>query len=199
MNTVIAAILAFLLGGVPFAAVAAKLKGVDLRSQGSGNLGATNAIRILGPGIGFPVLFADAAKGFAAAAGIPALFGGGTALALVCGGAAIAGHIWTPFLGFRGGKGVATAGGVFLALEPAGVGIAVASFAVVFLASRYVSLASMTAAVVLPFALWGTNATRPVLIGGIVIAVLVIVRHRANVGRLVAGTEHRVRFGRSGR
>jgi glycerol-3-phosphate acyltransferase PlsY len=200
LSEAIGAALAFLLGGVPFAALAARLKGVDLRSKGSGNLGATNAIRVLGARAGVPVLLADVGKGFAAAAGIPALLGGGgAALPLICGAAAIAGHVWTPFLRFRGGKGVATAGGVFLALAPRGVGIAALAFAVTFLASRYVSLASMVAAVVLPLALWGTGASRPILLAGVGICALVLVRHRANLSRLAAGTEHRVRFGRSGR
>jgi glycerol-3-phosphate acyltransferase PlsY len=198
--TAVAILASYLLGSVPFALVAARIKGVDLRTHGSGNLGATNAIRVLGVGVGVPVLLADVGKGLVSVAVIPAALGvEGGALPLVCGLAAIAGHVWSIFLKFGGGKGVATAAGAFFALAPRGVGIAFAVFVIVLLAGRFVSLASITAAITLPIALWGTGASRPVLVAGIVLAILVVVLHRSNVARLVAGTESRIRFGGSGK
>jgi len=193
---VLAVVLSYLLGGIPFSAVAARAKGIDLREHGSGNLGATNAIRVLGPGLGVPVLLADILKGVAAAAWIPALLGpfdvGGR---LACGAAAVAGHVFPLFLRFKGGKGVATAGGAFLALAPAATGIAMGVFAVTLVASRYVSLASVLAAVALPVALRLRGAPPVLWIAGAAIAALVIVRHRTNLVRLRRGTEARVPFG----
>lgn len=198
--TTLALIVSYLLGSVPFALVAARLKGVDLRRHGSGNLGATNAIRVLGPALGIPVLLADIAKGFLAVAAIPVVLGAEASLApLLCGVAAVTGHVWPVFLRFRGGKGVAAAAGAFFALAPRGVGIALTVFVVVLLVSRFVSLSSILAALALPFALWGTGAPPPVLMTGVALAVLVVARHRSNVGRILAGTESRIRFGGPGK
>jgi glycerol-3-phosphate acyltransferase PlsY len=198
--TAVAILASYLLGAVPFALITARLRGVDLRAHGSGNLGATNAIRVLGVAVGVPVLLADVAKGLVAVAVIPSALGAeGAAVPLVCGLAAIFGHVWSVFLKFGGGKGVATAAGAFFALAPRGVGIAFAAFVIVLLATRFVSLASITAAITLPVALWGTGASRPVLVAGIALALLVVIRHRSNVARLAAGTESRIRFGGSGK
>ena len=189
----IAVALSYLLGGIPFALVAGRIKGVDLRAHGSGNLGATNAIRVLGKGLGIPVLLLDVLKGVIAAAAIPALLGPFEETGrLVCGAAAVAGHIFSPFLRFRGGKGVATAGGAFLALAPAATGIAFAVFLLVLLIGRIVSLASVLAAVALPIALASLDASRLLLGAGIVIATLVVFRHRGNLRRLREGTESRI-------
>ena len=198
--TAVAVLLSYVIGSVPFALVASRLKRVDLRAHGSGNLGATNAIRVLGPAIGIPVLLADVAKGFVAVAVIPQALGTQAPWApILCGVAAVLGHVWSVFLKLRGGKGVATAAGAFFALAPRGVGIAFAVFVVVLLASRFVSLSSIAAAVVLPVALWGTGASRPVVAAGLGLAILVVVRHRTNVARLLAGTESRIRLGGSGK
>jgi len=198
--TALALLAAYGLGSVPFALLAARVRGIDLRAHGSGNLGATNAIRVLGPAFGVPVLVLDVAKGFAAVAIVPAVFGtAGSGVPVLCGVAAILGHVASVFLRFRGGKGVATAAGAFLALAPRGVGMACAVFVVVLLTTRFVSLSSIAAAVSLPLALWGTGASRPVLLAAIALAGLVVIRHRANVARLLAGTENRVRFGGSGK
>jgi glycerol-3-phosphate acyltransferase PlsY len=198
--TPIAILASYVLGSVPFALVAARIRGIDLREHGSGNLGATNAIRVLGPALGIPVLLADVAKGLIAVAVIPAVLGAeGPAVPLLCGFAAIAGHVWSLFLKFRGGKGVATAAGAFFALAPRGVGIALTVFILVLLVSRFVSLSSILAAVALPFALWGTGASQPVLGAGVALAILVVVKHRTNVTRLLAGTESRIHFGSSGK
>jgi glycerol-3-phosphate acyltransferase PlsY len=198
VNVVASILLAYLLGSVPFAAVAARIKGVDLRRQGSGNLGATNAIRVLGPAIGIPVLLADILKGLLGATLIPSsLAVTDPGWVLASGVAAILGHVWPIFLAFRGGKGVATAAGVFLGLAPAATGVALALFVGVLLAGRYVSLASMVAAVGLPVALALTDAPRLVLVAGIAVALLVLVKHRSNLGRILAGSENRVSLRRS--
>lgn len=200
MNETLALVASYALGSVPFSLLAARLRGVDLRTQGSGNLGATNAIRVLGPGLGVPVLLADVAKGFVAVSVFPGLFGGESwGLPLACGAAAIIGHVASAFLRFRGGKGVATAAGAFLGLAPAGLGIAAAVFVVVLLATRYVSLASILGAAALPVALWLSGDRPEVTAVGVAIALLVLFRHRANLGRLLAGRENRLTFRRKER
>ena len=195
MRLALAAVAAYLLGGFPFAVLAGKLKGVDLLATGSKNPGATNAIRVLGPAIGVPVLLLDILKGYLAVVGLGALAGGGDGARLLCAAAAVVGHVWPPYLGFRGGKGVATAGGVFLGLAPAATSISLLVFALLLLALRYVSVASMAAAVTLPIALFLRGAPRTVLVVGVATAFLVLLRHRANVSRLFQGTESRVHFG----
>jgi glycerol-3-phosphate acyltransferase PlsY len=185
---------AYALGGIPFAVLAGRLRGIDLTRHGSGNPGATNAIRVLGAAIGVPVLLLDVAKGFAAVAGIAGLAGGGDIARLACGGAAIAGHVAPPWLRFRGGKGVAAAAGAFLALAPAATGAAALAFAAVLVAFRYVSLASLAAAAVLPIACAWLGATRAVLGAACAVFALVLLRHRGNLARLAAGTESRIRL-----
>lgn len=195
----VAVLLSYLLGGVPFALIAGRWKGIDLRAHGSGNLGATNAIRVLGKGLGIPVLLLDVLKGVGAAALLPMLLGPFEEPGrLLCGAAAVAGHVFSPFLRFRGGKGVATAGGAFLALAPAATGIVFLVFLVSLLVGRFVSLASVLAAASLPIALAAFGASRLMLGAGILIAGLVVFRHRQNLGRLRAGTEGRIGGRREG-
>ncbi len=186
----------YLLGALPFAYVVARAKGVDIFKVGSGNAGATNVRRVLGPGPGALVLFLDAAKG-ALAAGwplLPVVAGGETAA--LCGlVGALLGHSFSCFTGFRGGKSVATAAGGFAVLFPAGAACALVVFALTLALFRYVALSSMLGAVAL--------AASSVLLGrsGLVIGVacgaagFVILRHRANISRLLAGTEARVGAG----
>jgi len=190
----------YLLGSIPTGFLVAKAKGVDIRSVGSGNIGATNVFRILGKAAGICVLTADAMKGaFAVAVIAPAVermanwtapFEGNlTALAGIC---AILGHNYTCWLRFKGGKGIATTAGVFAALAPAAFGIALAAWLVVFAASRYVSLASIVAAVALPLAVWLTG-NGALLIGvSTALGALAIYKHKANIERLLAGTENRI-------
>jgi glycerol-3-phosphate acyltransferase PlsY len=197
MKLALVVLLAYAVGGIPFAVLAGKLKGVDLTKQGSGNPGATNAIRVLGPAIGVPVLLLDALKGWLCVVALAPLGGvAGDGARLACGAAAVLGHVWPAALRFRGGKGVATAGGVFLGLAPAAAGIVVAVFVVTLLALRFVSVASMAAAITLPIALAARGAPRMILGVGLATCVLILVRHRANLARLAAGTESRVRFSR---
>jgi glycerol-3-phosphate acyltransferase PlsY len=200
MSEALAILASYLLGSIPFALLAAKVRGVDLRKHGSGNLGATNAIRVLGPGLGVPVLLADVAKGLVSVTVLPSLSGGASwGLPLACGAAAIVGHVASVFLRFRGGKGVAAAAGAFLGLAPAALGVAALVFVVVLLATRYVSLASILAAAALPVALWRSGARPEIIAVGVALAALVLLRHRANLARLAAGREARVSFGRRGR
>jgi glycerol-3-phosphate acyltransferase PlsY len=195
---------AFLCGSVPFGYWAGKLKGLDIRQHGSGNIGATNVIRVCGKGIGIPVFILDMIKGLVPVL-LPSWMLAGTevtgsllsAAAVVCGLAAILGHMFTPWLGFKGGKGVATAAGVLLGIAPIAMLVALGAWLLFFFTSRYVSLASMAAAIAVPVTMAVQMATAKswdgVLLGfGILLAILVVVRHRANIQRLMAGTESRV-------
>ena len=197
MPPLIGTLIAYLLGGIPAAYVAGRLvRGIDLREHGSGNLGATNVYRVLGAKVAAPVFAFDIVKGAAAVLLLPPLTApsGVTSWALVYGLAAIAGHVRSPFLGWRsGGKGVATSLGVFLALTPWATLAALVAWLVVVGASRFVSLASLTAAVVLPVAVAIIDGTRaPVLALSVVVSLFVFWTHRANIDRLRHGQEHRV-------
>ena len=202
----IAVLASYLLGSIPAAYIAGKAKGVDLRKHGSGNLGATNVMRVLGTKIGLAVFLFDMAKGglpvyffpkWLANAGAlsvdPVIFG------IICGIAAIFGHVRPIYLKFgKGGKGVATAAGVFLALAPLQTLIALLVFAAVLLASGYVSLGSLTSATALPILLAATVGIHsPLFPISIAVALFVFWTHRANIARLRAGEEHR--FGKKAR
>jgi len=193
---------AYLYGSVPFGFLAAKaLRGVDIRRTGSGNIGATNAARVLGFRF-FPIIFLlDLSKGLVPALAAARLSAAGPyspALpAVITGLAAILGHVFPIYLRFKGGKAVATGTGVFLALAPLAVGVAAAVWAVVFGLWRYVSLASISAAVALAASAWlvyeaplGPGRYRTLL--ATVACAFVIYLHRANIRRLLSGTEHRI-------
>jgi acyl phosphate:glycerol-3-phosphate acyltransferase len=183
----------YLLGAIPSSFIAGKLlRGIDLRRHGSGNLGATNAFRVLGPTIAGPVMVFDILKGFAPTFFFPMLVsGGGWEWAIGFGGAAILGHIFPVYLGFRGGKGVATAAGVFLALAPIAVLVALAVWLVTLAISRMVSLASILAALGLLVALPFSAVPAPVQVMGVAVALVVIFAHRANLRRILQGKEYR--------
>ena len=196
MNTVAFILLAFLLGSIPTGYLVARAKGIDIRQHGSGNIGATNVFRTLGKPLGVFVFVIDALKGFAAV-WITLHFGGSSAWpGILAAVAVIAGHNYTPWLGFKGGKGIATSAGVLIALMPWAVLIIAAVWFIVFPISRYVSLASICAAAALPLAvgaLWfaGAGGNAPLLGFSVVISALAIWRHRSNIGRLRNGTEPR--------
>ena len=201
MYPAVGLIIACLVGSIPSAFLAGKAKGVDLRTVGSGNLGATNVFRTLGWKIGLTVYVADCLKGFLPVALLPGVTGTTSEIGwrIAYGVAAIAGHVKPVFLlGKGGGKGVATASGVFLALAPLAMLISMLSFAAVVAASGFVSLGSLISAVVLvcAVAIRGTGGT-PLLITVLLVAVFVFWTHRANIERLRAGTEHR--FGKRGK
>lgn len=185
---------AYLLGSTPTSYVVARVfAGIDLRQFGSGNLGATNLYRAMGWKAAVPVALYDIAKG-----AVPVLLArrwgqGPEYWPLVVGLVAVMGHVWSPFVRFRGGKGVATAAGVFTALAPLALLVALAVFAVVLKLSGYVSLGSMTAAVafltVLPFV--HPDSPRSTLVAAALVAVFIIFTHRSNIARLLNGTESR--------
>jgi acyl phosphate:glycerol-3-phosphate acyltransferase len=181
---------AYVLGSVPTGFLLGYLAGVDVRSAGSGNVGATNVARVAGKWLGFLTLLFDAAKGFvpvfiALQMGFGAAVAGGAALA------AFLGHLYPVFLKFRGGKGVATALGALLALAPAAIAVLLAVFLVVALATRIVSLASIVAAGSAPVAAWLLGYPQSVVGVTLLMAVLIIWRHRENIRRLRAGSERR--------
>lgn len=205
LDVVAAVIASYLLGSIPAAYIAGKARGVDLRKHGSGNLGATNVIRVLGTKIGLVVFVFDMAKGALPVLYFPrwipaahAPMGNPVLLGIVCGIAAIIGHVRPIYLKFgKGGKGVATAAGVFLALAPIQTLLTLIIFAVVLLSSGYVSLGSLTSALMLPILLAVTVGVQSPLFGiSILVAAFVFWTHRANIVRLRNGEEHR--FGKKG-
>jgi glycerol-3-phosphate acyltransferase PlsY len=199
MIPAIGLLLAYLAGSIPAAYIAGRsLRGIDLREHGSGNLGATNVMRVMGPKIGAVVLLFDALKGAIPVIVLPILFGVQETAwwAIAYGVAAIVGHVRPIFLlGRGGGKGVATAAGVFAALAPVPLLISAVVFLAVVLASGYVSLGSLVSAAVFPLAVILIAAgLTPVALTGLAMAAFVFWTHRANIGRLRRGEEHR--FGR---
>lgn len=195
-----AAVAGYLLGSLPTGYVVARARGVDIRAHGSGNIGATNVFRILGKPAGSFVLIVDGLKGYAACAWasdlIVRLFENPNAMSdavrIVAGVAAILGHNYTIWLRFKGGKGIATSAGVLAALVPMALLIILAIWIVVFAATKYVSLASIAASFALPFATWGTRQGLTLTLITAALAVLAIYKHRANIQRLLEGTENRV-------
>ncbi len=187
----IAILLGYLAGSVPFAFLLARRAGVDVRVAGSGNVGAANVMRTTGTGAAVAAMALDMLKG-AAAVVIAQLASGGAALAALTGAAAIVGHIYPVWLRFHGGKGVAVAAGVFGVLTPIATAIAAALFVLTVWSTRYVSLGSIAATVVLPPAAWLVGAPRVVVATASASAALILFRHRTNLGRLRAGTERRL-------
>lgn len=208
---ILAFVVAYLVGGIPTALIAGRvLRNIDIREYGSQNAGATNAWRVLGPKAGIAVLAIDAAKGVVAVLGIAriALLPSHPVVdaqtsAILSGLAAIIGHVWTPYAGFRGGKGVGTGAGVFGAIVPIPIVAALVAFVAVVALTRYVSAGSISAAIVLAAVLVAQYALSPnapsliVVVSACAVCALVIVRHRANIRRIIAGTENR--FGSSQR
>jgi glycerol-3-phosphate acyltransferase PlsY len=230
-------LIAFLLGSIPIGLIIARAKGINIREHGSGNIGATNVLRVIGKKYGITCLLLDALKGFipvviavnliqidgktltlfhiealdAYALTLPAVqqFQGQLVHVLTA-LAAVLGHNYSPWVGFKGGKGIATSAGVLLGLMPAGVALLIFVWLAVFLVSRYVSLASIIAAAALPLVthigarlhhvhndksqptLWEAGTwNKPLFFFSLVIAVLAIWKHRSNIQRICAGTEHR--------
>jgi glycerol-3-phosphate acyltransferase PlsY len=193
---------AYAIGSVPTGYLVGRAKGVDIRQAGSGNIGATNVFRILGTPAGILVLLVDGLKGYAACRWLTDAVLPGLAVPpdrleahrLLAGIAVVLGHNFTFWLRFKGGKGIATSAGVFLALAPAAVGIAAATWGVAFALSRYVSVASILAAAALPVAAWLLPNSLTLRLVTLALALLAIWKHKTNLARLRHGTEHR--FGR---
>jgi len=200
---------AYLLGSIPAGFLAAKAKGIDIRSVGSGNIGATNAMRVLGKPAGIFVLLMDVAKGYVAAHFLPSLLlnvmlsnidtispfvvDEFPTLQIIAAIFAVLGHNYTCWLKFKGGKGIATTAGVYLALAPWGLLIALIVFILAVLVTRYVSVGSIAAAAALPVTVWVLTPNNLFL--GIVttaLGALAIYKHKGNIQRLMAGTENRL-------
>ncbi len=201
LSYAITALAAYLLGSIPTGYLVAKAKGIDIRSVGSGNIGATNVFRMLGKGAGIFVLLVDALKGFVAChLGIwvahhnfppDSLGGRDEILAVLAGVAAIVGHNYTCFLKFKGGKGIATTAGVLMALAPRALLVVLALFILVAVSSRYISLASIVAAFCLPLAVWFLHGSPTMIVITAFLGALAIYKHQANIKRLLNGTENR--------
>ncbi len=193
----------YLLGSFPTSIVVGKtLKGIDIRQYGSGNAGATNTFRVLGPAAGVFVFAIDLAKGMVAVLVLTRLSSSSfpinlELLRILAAVAVISGHIWTVFAGFKGGKGVGTAAGALLALAPVEVAIAFGVWAVVTFCSGYVSLGSLSAAVTLPLCLGigklalNRSVSSEFLVFACLLAGLIILTHRTNIRRLLRGEENR--------
>lgn len=191
MEEVLAVAIAYLVGSVPFAFVLARRRGIDLRHVGSGNVGASNVLRTSGVRNAVAAMCLDGAKGCMAVI-VAQRLTVGEATPVAAGVASIIGHIYPVWLGFRGGKGVATATGVFAVLSPLALGIASSVFLLAVWVTRYISVGSLAAAITLAVATAASDVPAAVAVGAIVSALIIVHRHRANLARLVAGTERRV-------
>jgi glycerol-3-phosphate acyltransferase PlsY len=179
---------AYLIGSIPTGLLLGKAYGIDVRKEGSGNIGATNLYRTVGRKVGIITLIGDCLKGLLPVllvklSSLPPEFAAWVGLAAFCG------HVFSIFLKFKGGKGVATALGVFLALAPLAVAIAIALFAVLMFLWRYVSLGSIAAAAAMPLAVYFLGGSRTLTIVTFVISLIIIIRHHENIGRLLSGNE----------
>jgi glycerol-3-phosphate acyltransferase PlsY len=209
----IIAILSYLVGSIPTSIIVARItKGIDIRQHGSGNAGGTNVIRVLGWKSGVFVILMDMAKGLCSTLIISRMMYGPipfenvtpfddlTLVQIIAGCAAILGHVWTVFAGFRGGKGIATAGGMLLGIAPLEVAVAFGVFLIVFMISNYVSLGSLSAAVAFPLTMFLRENVFMVDIPGyntlifftLGISVLIMYTHRSNIARLLRGTENKI-------
>ena len=196
MKETLAVLGGYLLGSMPFGYWVPRLvRGEDVRQKGSGNVGASNVFRVYGRSLGIPVALLDIAKGFAAAA--LGLWIGGPLVGVLAAGAAMVGHAYPVFLRFqKGGKMVATAGGATLALAPLAAFICIAVWLIVFVATRYASLASLLTAAALVVCVFVFDYPWPIVVFGAAGAAAVVVLHRQNIRRLLGGTEHRFELGR---
>jgi len=181
---------AYLIGSIPTGLLLGKAYGIDVRKEGSGNIGATNLYRTVGRKVGIITLIGDCLKGLLPVvlvkfSALPPEFAAWVGLAAFCG------HVFSVFLKFKGGKGVATALGVFLALAPLAVAIAIALFAVLMFFWRYVSLGSISAAAIMPLAVFLLGESRIVITVTFIIAMIVILRHHENIKRLLSGSENK--------
>jgi len=183
---------AFLLGAIPFGYIIAKLKGVDIRKHGSGNVGATNVARVLGKKYGVAVYILDFLKGYIPTAIAVSLYGTDSWITVAVGLSAVLGHMFSPFLNWRGGKGVATASGVLFGLSPLLGLLVLALWFAVFRASGYVSLGSLVAALGAVYLVGMLGYPFPVLALVLLVAVLILVKHKSNVQRLLEGKELKV-------
>ena len=195
MKLLLLIVISYLLGSIPFALIAGRLsKGIDIREYGSGNLGATNAFRVLGVKLGIIVISADIIKG-----AIPAYLGllwGGDVWAVAAGVCAIVGHSYPIFAGLKGGKSIATGAGVFLVLMPSAIIVAIIVFIIVLLSSQYVSLASLLGALSLLVTSIVLQYGLLKIVAVALVFAFVVYRHRANIERLLHGRENKAKLWR---
>ncbi len=214
LNMIIVVLLSYVVGSIPTSIILSKWRhGFDIRSKGSGNAGGTNVFRVLGWKSGLFVIVIDALKGVAATTLIARLFWDPTLpfynrtpfddftiIQMICGGAAIIGHVWTVFAGFKGGKGIATGAGLLIGIAPTEFIVSVIVFVVFFLAFRYVSLGSIMGAAAFPLSLIirynilsdEIHSYKTLVVFSVAIALFLIYAHRANIKRLIEGTERKV-------
>lgn len=214
INLAIVILLSYILGSMPTSIMLSKWKhGFDIRTKGSGNAGGTNVFRVLGWKSGVLVMLVDMGKGAVATALISRLFWDPTlpfynrtpfddftVIQMICGGAAIVGHIWTVFAGFKGGKGIATGAGMLLGITPTEFGISIGVFLLVCWVYNYVSLGSVAAAVAFPLSLFVRHnifgdeiaSYRTLIVFSLSVAILLIYSHRENIKRLIDGTEKKI-------
>jgi glycerol-3-phosphate acyltransferase PlsY len=186
-----AIVLGYVLGSVPFASWVTRRQGIELRNAGSGNPGAANVLRTAGVGPAIAVMLLDAAKGTAAVIAARVM-GGNVVIVTAAGLAAIVGHIYPAWSGFRGGKGVAASAGVFVVLAPVATAIAALVFVGTIAATRFISAGSLAGALALPVAAAISDLPEAVIGGTVLASVIVIGRHRDNLSRLIAGNERRI-------
>ena len=205
LSILVILLLSYLVGSIPTSIIVSKLFfGFDIRDRGSGNAGGTNAFRIMGWKVGLLVMILDLGKGVLATylisqLRIDSLTWPLVYIQIIAGTAAVIGHIWTIFAGFRGGKGVGTAAGMLLVLYPISFVICLLIFFLILLTTRYVSVSSMTAAVFLPIVLYllhvlvNRPVSMPLLVLAISMAILIVFTHRSNIQRLIHGNENRIK------
>lgn len=202
MTTLAWLLAAYLLGSIPFSLLAVRVStGKDVREAGSGNVGATNALRVGGVGAGAVALAGDVGKGVAVVLAAR-LWGGSPVLTGIVAAAVVVGHVYPLFLGFRGGKGVATAGGALGALAPYAFLLSLVVFLVLVFSTRYVSLGSLGAVLTFPLFVWllhGTERGGWFLAVATLVPILIVWRHRENIARLLRGEERRFGQGHSPR
>lgn len=208
MNNLLAValpIFAYLLGSIPVGWIVGKVfYHKDIRKDGSGNVGATNALRLFGTATSIVVLLLDAAKGFIATLLAVKLLPAGSPIMALCALLVILGHVFPLYLGFKGGKGVATAAGAFLGVAPASLGLGLVAFIIVTWLSRYVSLGSIVAALVfLVHSLWQISRAEAADYASLVlisfVVLMIIIKHRGNMLRLIQGTENKIVFTKKGK
>ncbi|HNS15449.1 MAG TPA: glycerol-3-phosphate 1-O-acyltransferase PlsY [Syntrophorhabdaceae bacterium] len=193
MQQAVYVVIAYLIGSIPIGVMLARLKGKDPRKTGSGNIGATNVMRTAGRALGIVTLFGDIAKGFlptfiAIRCGMP------KEVVAVIGFATFVGHLFPVFLKFRGGKGVATALGVYLAVGPIAIIPCFVVFVAILLIWRYVSLGSLAGAGIVPFAMYALKVPVEYVLLAFVIAAFVFIKHKDNIRRLIKGQENKIKF-----
>jgi glycerol-3-phosphate acyltransferase PlsY len=194
MNPYLLLPFAYLMGAFPTSLIVGRMRGVDLRQQGSGNLGATNTFRVLGWRAALPVFLVDIFKGWFPTQYFPRWDSAAAGeWALAYGAAAIVGHVLSIYVRFKGGKGVATSAGALLALAPAAVGIGLVLWAAIVFTTGYVSLGSVVTALTLPVLIYVLNGAVPVFWLSLGLASFVLFAHRSNVRRLLRGEEHSFR------